>query len=130
MVRFASGAEYWATDLHMSPDSATFSEMDTGIRFRVATSDILSVERKDHSSGIVAGTLLGTVAGIGALATMSLMHLPFDKPAPLVLAVATISLGTLMGAVIGGLQGNTQRFVMPVDRNHHADTTGAPRSAP
>ncbi len=130
VVSFVSGAEYSATDFHMDPDSATFSDVHTGIRYRVATSEILAVERKDHSSGVVAGGLLGTAAGIGGLATLALVHVPFDKPAPLVLAVATVPLGTIMGAVIGGLQGNTQRFVMPVDRNHHADTTGVQRSAP
>ncbi len=130
VVRCTNGTSFSSFELHVTPDSTTFSDIGSGLRHSIATRDVLSIERKDHASGVWTGTFLGTLAGIGVAGAIIALRTSDDEPAPLIIALLAIPLGTISGAVIGRLQGNTQEFTFSARQTPKADSVKVQTIAP
>ena len=126
-VRLAGGGSEPARSVRVEPDSASWVGAETGALRRVATAEVVSIERVDRGRGAVRGavTATATVGVTAAVATFVALRqsdctpslLSFctvDEQAALSLAVGSAAgfLAAFPGAGVGALVGERERLAL------------------
>lgn len=125
IVNCADSVSYNAADIHVDPDSTRFTVIDTGLRYSIVTHRLVSIEWQDHVGGALTGAWLGSMTGIGVGAVVLLSGSGSshgDGAGAGWFLLGAAGLGTISGAAVGAIGGNTQKFRFELDRITESDT--------
>lgn len=125
-INRADTTSHSACELHIDPDSTRFSDIYSRVRYSVATTDILSIERKDHLTGILTGGALGILTGLTRTAAV-LAPQRDEYSGERALGALGIMIGitggsAIVGAITGAAMGNTERFDFDLSRKTVMDS--------
>ncbi len=133
-ITCADSTAHSACELHVGPDSTRFSDIYSGARYSMATSDVLSIDRKDHLAGILTGGAAGTLAGLALTAAiLAPQHDRYSGEGSLGAVGIIIGVtggSAIIGAITGAIVGNTERFRFDRSHTSRVDSPGTHGSPP
>ncbi len=105
------GTSYAMNGARIGTDTTVFRD-EAGLERRIATAAIDAIEYKEHGRGALTGALAGGVAAVGSAVAIFVIGGNSEevRGAAMGLVLLGAPAGIVLGGVIGGLEGSTQRF--------------------